>query len=280
MTEFKTHYIEGIEARIRAGDLQKCVVMLHGIGSNAHSFDRLAGHLPEDWMLVAWNAPGYGSSQPVEKERPLARDYANRLRDLVDLLELRNFMLVGHSLGTLVAVDYASRFSDHVKRLILVACAQGYEMAEDEPLPTKAAARLNELGELGVQEFARRRAPRLLFKPELNPEILEEAIAAMSAIDPSGYTQAVHLLAGGNLSKSARMVRCASLVMVGAKDAITPPEQSEMAHSALAGEDREFRHVYRVIQNAGHLVHLQQAASVAAEITAFARKQTKQEAVI
>ncbi len=280
MTEFKTHNIEGIEARIRTGDQRKCVVMLHGIGSNAHSFDRLAGHLPEDWMLVAWNAPGYGGSRPVENERPLARDYADRLRVLVDSLGLKDFMLVGHSLGTLVAVDYASRFADHVKRLVLVACAQGYEMADDEPLPEKASARLNKLGKLGVQEFARRRAPRLLFKPELNPEILDEAITAMSAIDPSGYAQAVHLLAGGNLSQSARLVRCASLVVVGAEDVITPPEQSEMAHRALVSEDREFRHVFRVIQNAGHLVHLQQAALVAAEITAFARKRTKQEAVV
>ncbi len=269
MSDFRTETVDGIELRLRPGNPRKCLVMLHGIGSNFHSFDRLASHLPDDWMLVVWNAPGYGSSKPLAQSRPIARHYSDRLHDLVQSLGLSEFSLAGHSLGTIIAVDYASRFPGDVRQLVLIACAQGYGMGEGEPLPEKAATRLADLTASGPQMFAQQRAPRLLFDPDSNPEIRDEAIAAMSAINPSGYSQAVHLLASGNLSRSARSVNCSSLTIVGEQDVITPPNQSELVHAALKNASAAHAHTFCKIGTAGHLVHQEQPAEVAAEMINF-----------
>jgi len=40
------------------------IVLLHGIGSNAASFTPLLAHLPKALRVIAWNAPGYGGSDP------------------------------------------------------------------------------------------------------------------------------------------------------------------------------------------------------------------------
>ncbi len=49
-------------------------VFLHGIGSNARSFEWLIGQLPPDADAIAWNAPGYGRSRHLHLDSPAPRD--------------------------------------------------------------------------------------------------------------------------------------------------------------------------------------------------------------
>src|SRR3954463_14870862 len=75
------------------------VVCLHGIGSGAASWLDTALLLEPHARLIAWDAPGYGESTPVEALVPTAADYARRLHALLDALEIDSCVLVGHSLG-------------------------------------------------------------------------------------------------------------------------------------------------------------------------------------
>ena len=45
-----------------AGPATSLVVLLHGVGSNAHSFEPLLQEIPSSIEAIAWNAPGYGQS--------------------------------------------------------------------------------------------------------------------------------------------------------------------------------------------------------------------------
>ncbi len=271
MTAMTPRSVAGFECLWRDGDPQRCLVMLHGIGSNAGTFERLCDRLPEDWTLLSWNAPGYGGSAPLPMERPVAADYADRLAALVDALALPGFALLGHSLGTLFAADFAARHPQRVTRLVLMSCAQGYGMAAGDELPEKAAARLRSLERLGPQAFAEERAPNLLHNPATRPDLAADAVAAMAAIDPAGYAQAVHALAAGNLAAAATRIKAPTLVVVGTGDRITPPEQSRRMHEALVSNGREAAAEYLEIDAAGHLVHQEKPGPVGAEITRFLR---------
>ena len=55
------------------------VVLLHGIGSHAHSFVPLMQALGGAPSQLAWNAPGYGESKPLTVKWPDASDYAKAL---------------------------------------------------------------------------------------------------------------------------------------------------------------------------------------------------------
>ena len=102
------------------------VVLLHGIGSNAHSFvplmQALAGRCPS----LAWDAPGYGESHPLSPAWPDASDYAAALSRLLGRLGIPRCVLVGHSLGALIAGRFALVSPRRVVALALISPALGY----------------------------------------------------------------------------------------------------------------------------------------------------------
>ena len=64
------------------------LVLLHGIGSNASSFSELMSALPDNLRVIAWHAPGYSGSTPLETEWPRAVDYADKLSVVLQALNM------------------------------------------------------------------------------------------------------------------------------------------------------------------------------------------------
>ncbi|MFT7595762.1 MAG: pimeloyl-ACP methyl ester carboxylesterase [Paracoccaceae bacterium] len=60
-----------------------------------------------------------------------------------------------------------------------------------------------------------------------------------------------------------------SLVLVGAKDRITPPTQSLATHQALQQNSPNLPHIFAEIPGAGHILHQEKPAQIAAQIRAF-----------
>ncbi len=225
--------------------------------------------MPIRWTLIAWNAPGYGKSTHLSQLTPDASDYAVRLKSLLDELKISRFLLLGHSLGTLIAARFTLLFPKAVEGLILLASAQGYGVTNGT-LSGNTQSRLDDLDRLGATEFARSRADRLIFEPELHPEIRKKVVDSMAAINRRGYTQAVHMLASGDLKADAGQIPVSSLVIVGTDDVVTPPAQSKNTHRELCNAAPGLPHVYLEIENAGHVAHQQRPVEVATRIIEFA----------
>jgi pimeloyl-ACP methyl ester carboxylesterase len=111
------------------------VVLLHGIGSNADSFEPLMAAMDGSYPTLAWNAPGYGDSAPLAVEWPDASDYAAALNRLLAHLQIARCVLVGHSLGNLIAARYAVAAPEQVAALILISPALGYGAKKGAALP-------------------------------------------------------------------------------------------------------------------------------------------------
>ena len=117
-----------IEYYERQGQGDCEVVLLHGIGSNALSFEPLIDELPKSWRLIAWNAPGYGNSEPLKNDWPVAKDYAYALKNFLQNIQLKSPIIVGHSLGALIATSYAASYPEHVSKLLLASPALGLSL--------------------------------------------------------------------------------------------------------------------------------------------------------
>ena len=96
------------------------VLALHGWLDNAASFDRIAPYL-EGIRLIAIDHAGHALSEP----RPagshyLIWEYALDLIDVLDALQLDKVVLLGHSLGAIVATQFASTFPERITRLGLI----------------------------------------------------------------------------------------------------------------------------------------------------------------
>ena len=86
MTTIARHSAAGISYLRCEGGGPMPIVLLHGIGSNAQSFEPLMKALDARLPVLAWDAPGYGDSKPLKLEWPDASDYAAALdRLLFDL---------------------------------------------------------------------------------------------------------------------------------------------------------------------------------------------------
>ncbi|WP_338664567.1 alpha/beta fold hydrolase [Pararoseomonas sp. SCSIO 73927] len=213
------------------------LVLLHGIGSNATSWEPLLGALPPQHHAIAWDAPGYGDSAPVPTKAPTPDSYAEALDHLLAALGLDRILLAGHSLGCLFAARFAARNPDRVAALALMSPALGYGAAPDA-LPPGVQARIDDVTSLGPQEFAARRAPRLVHDAPNRPAVLEGVRRAMAAVNPSGYAQAVRALGAGDLLADAPRLAMPVLVATGLEDVVTPPDNARRLFAALANPIR------------------------------------------
>jgi pimeloyl-ACP methyl ester carboxylesterase len=241
------------------------IVLLHGIGSNARSFEPLMRELGHP--AIAWNAPGYGESEPLTQEWPDASDYAAALQRLLVDLRMKQCAVLGHSLGALIAARYAVLFAGEVAALFLISPARGYRSQQGAPLPPPVAKRIEELDELGPEEFASKRAPGLLADPAANASVLRAVERAMAAVRRPGYDQAARLLAGGRLIEDAERIQLPAAVVVASDDRITPPESGHVVFGALQTSSR--RCAFKTIANAGHAVCQEKPAEVAQFIAEF-----------
>lgn len=265
MTGFVDHVTAGMQWRERPGT-GPVLLALHGIGSEARCFDRLAACLP-GWRLIAWNAPGYGASAPLAKDWPLAADFAAALHGLVAALGLGRFHLLGHSLGTLIAAAYGADHADRLHSLTLAACAQGAGVAPGSALPAAHAARIEGLRDQGPRVFATARAPRLIHTPDANPALVAEVRDSMARITLPGYAQAVRMLASGDLAADCARLAVPTAIVVGARDSVTPPDQSARAHAALPAAAQSG---FTQIPDTGHALHLQAPQALARVLAAQA----------
>jgi pimeloyl-ACP methyl ester carboxylesterase len=239
------------------------LVLLHGIGSGAASWVQQFEVLGASRRVLAWDAPGYGASTPVAAESPVAGDYAMVLKQWLDALGIERCVLVGHSLGAIIAGAFAAACPQRVAGLLLLSPAGGYGAASAEVRETKRDQRLAMITELGPQGLAEKRSANML-----SAHASDAARAwvrwNMSRVIPRGYAQATHLLANADLASDlARCTGCVN-VAVGADDAITPPAACERLAQAA-------RTPLQVVPHAGHAGYIEAPAAYTAIIDTFCR---------
>jgi len=96
------------------------IVFIHGIGNSGAAWDEITTELPGNLRLITVDLLGFGESKRPPWVIYNAKTQANSLA--ATLLKLRTrgrVIIVGHSLGSLVAVEIAKRYPLFVKELIL-----------------------------------------------------------------------------------------------------------------------------------------------------------------
>lgn len=205
-------------------------VLLHGIGSASASWLQqlrqvATGSMP-GLRVLAWDAPGYGGSAPLSTPMPGARDYAQRLWAWLDALGAQAagpLVLAGHSLGALMAAAATALQPQRVRRLVLLAPAQGHVRLDAVERQKKLDDRLATLARFGPAGMAERRAAAML-SPQASAEQVAFIAQVMAAIDPAGYTQAAHMLSGGDIDADLAGLRCPVQVAGGSADTVTPAD--------------------------------------------------------
>ena len=96
------------------------LVLVHGMGHwTQAAWDFLASEFEATHRIVAFDLPGFGVSAKPDTAYTLQR-FTQALRRVVEASGLERFALAGHSLGGLIAANYAATYPDDVRHLCLV----------------------------------------------------------------------------------------------------------------------------------------------------------------
>jgi pimeloyl-ACP methyl ester carboxylesterase len=108
----KIHYLDW------GTDGKPPLIMLHGIGRVAHTFDHLAAHFTPNYHVMAIDMRGHGDSDWDSKGAYLVEDYTKDIEAIAVQLRLRNIVIWGNSTGGRVAQVFAGLHPDLVKAVI------------------------------------------------------------------------------------------------------------------------------------------------------------------
>jgi pimeloyl-ACP methyl ester carboxylesterase len=97
------------------------VVLVHGIASSGTTFVNVVPLLDPSHRVVALDLLGFGESPSPAGARYTVEEQVDYLRRTLASLDIPRFVLVGHSLGSIVAARYAAIHRDQVRGLVLVS---------------------------------------------------------------------------------------------------------------------------------------------------------------
>lgn len=239
------------------------IVMLHGIGGGkaqwAPQLDLLALH---GWRAIAWDMPGYGESALPAGDYTFAALAASLTR-LLDALAIERAMVLGHSMGGMVALETYAQAPERFAGLVLACTSAAFGNSDGDWQRQFVAERLAPLDAgLGMVEMAARQVPRML--PDSAPDnARERAIAIMSAVPEATYRAALRCLVTFDRRDVLPQISVPTLVVAAAEDGQAPPPVMEKMAGRIAGAE------FEVLVGCGHLANLEQPAAFGGLVMEF-----------
>jgi len=230
------------------------ILLLHGGGLNAHTWDVVCLMLRDRYRCVALDQRGHGDS-----EWSPANDYGVEtqvvdVEGFVDSLKLANPVLVGQSMGGLNSMAYAVRRSVQMKALVVVDVGP-----EINPAGTQRIREFAGTPELESPEAFLERAVK--FNPLRNPAVLRRSLFYNLRQLPTGKwalkhdqrraSEEVGRIAAAQrerLAKEVSQISCPTLIVRGALSDVLSDEAAEKFARSLP-HARWLR-----VENAGHNV--------------------------
>lgn len=236
------------------------VVLIHGAANDRDTWQTVAGGLAAAGCAVlAPDLPGHGlaSGPPLHSIEALA----DWLPALLDAAGVAQAMLVGHSMGSLVALECAARHPQRVDRLALLGAAAPMPVAEallsrSESDPDRVYRMMTEYSLTAPFRLAGG-GGHGIWGPGVTLAIMRRSPPGVLAIDLAacnGYQ---------NGPSAAARVVCPTLLLVARRDRMTPRRNLSPLQSALRQVQR------REIADCGHAMMNEQPQAVVRELMSF-----------
>lgn len=232
------------------------VVYLHGAGGLA--WDPFLDELSDHYQVFAPHLPGTAQSSGLESIRDLW-DLVLCYYELFDRLELESATVIGHSLGGMIALELAATDQSRVKQIVAI-CPAGL-FKEEEPVPDMFAMLPHELADLMVADPSSPAAEMLRYVPAQTEERIEATIHRMQNMQAAA--KFLWPIPDKGLKHRIHRIKAPTLLIWGKQDRFIPVSYAadfrrRIAHCELA-----------LIDQAAHLVTLEQTAQVLGAIRGF-----------
>lgn len=136
--ELEFHYVQW-------GEHGTPIILVHGITANAFCFQAFADGLAHDHRIIAYDLRGRGDSDKPESGYNIPT-HTTDLANLIDTLKLDRPVVVGHSLGALIALHFAAHYPQKLSKLVLIDAGASPPWTTFEEQPAWLTASFNRLG--------------------------------------------------------------------------------------------------------------------------------------
>ena len=233
------------------GMYQQSMIFIHGSGSDHSCWSYQYSKLYKQFNILAIDLPGHGRS-PGSGEKKVD-DYMNWVKKLLDALQLKNSVLIGHSLGAAITLKFALHYPREVQGIVPVG--GGIKMPVNpvfmEGLKTNPVDTINLICKLSLAK-------------ENRPKFFEALKKSLSKANPD--TLLGDFTACNNLDLTADIgkIHTPALVLCGTEDKMTPADFSRRIVASIGVAK------LCLIEGAGHMVMMEKPEEFNMAVSKFA----------
>jgi 3-oxoadipate enol-lactonase len=226
------------------------ILMLHGIGGGHLAFaPQVESFASAGYRAVAWDMPGYGHSAPIEPYT--FKGLAHSCIQLIESLKCDSVILLGHSMGGMVAQEVVARRPELVSRLILCGTSPAFgkpdgdwqrEFIAQRTAPLDAGRTMADMAEVLVPQ---------MIGPGSLPEGVRLATHCMAQVPAATYRRALECLVTFDRRADLGRIHVPTLLIAGEHDRNAPPAVMKKMAEAIANS------TYHEMKGVGHLQNLE-----------------------
>jgi (E)-2-((N-methylformamido)methylene)succinate hydrolase len=246
----------------RAAKAAGTVVLIHGVGMNhsvwAPQIDALTAH----FQVLAYDMHGHGESA-LPSAQPTLAEYASQLELLLDALKIERAHVVGHSMGALVALEFALTFPARTSSVVAMNAVYDRTPEQRAAVMNRASTLDQSAADGGVDAtIARWFGEPVPAHLEASARDLQTLLLNVNAV---GYARTYRLFASSDDAHVGRLASLAmpALFLTGEFDPNSSPAMSEAMAAASAKGRAE------VIDGARHMMNVTDPARVNQSLIAF-----------
>jgi 3-oxoadipate enol-lactonase len=228
------------------------IVFVHGLGATSNVWHAQRMTLSKYCQVIVYDRSGSGRSQKARDGYSIDA-WTDELAGLLDHLAVPSAVVVGHSLGSMVAQRFAGKYPQRTKALVL-AGAEAELGAEEKKALTERARTIEVHGLMAVV------GPWLTAvlsaaTREANPALAGLAREMFLSNDATTYARHCLALRDGDVRSDHARIVCPTLLMIGDQDLVTPLSWQRQIAAGIANSR------IHIIPNTAHMTMLESPAA-------------------
>lgn len=243
---------------VRGKENAPTLVFANSLGTDFRIWEKMANDLSNDYRLVFYDKRGHGLSESTPQPYKLS-DHVNDLAALLGHLNVADAVIVGLSVGGMIAQALASDHPHLVRALVL--CDTAHKIGTDAMWND----RINAVNANGIPSLAETIMLRW-FTPDYRSPENPDYIGYTNMLNRTpvdGYAGTCAAVRDADLTASTSALNLPVLCLVGDQDGSTPPDLVREMASLIKGSR------FEVIKDAGHIPCIEQPSATTALIRDF-----------
>ena len=236
------------------------IVFVHGVGLTYEIWQPQLDFF-KDYSNLSYDILGHGKSS-LTKQNISFDDFSEQLIDLIDELKIEKIHLVGFSIGSLIARNFATKYSNRLQSLILLGSIYKRSEQQQKIVNERFNQAKKEL-KLSRQALKRWFTDKYL---ENNPNTYEKISSILSENNMANFLKVYELFVRHKNDEDFEKIQTKTLVMTGEHDIGSTIEMSQQLNNIIKGSE------LKIIKDGKHLCGIECADEVNLAIKNFVNK--------